>query len=180
MLVISKSAFSCADKMTVGQYINQGDLEQVKKAVACGFDLHAERDKALHIAVRKQQPAVEKYFRSLGLKDNAYFIETLWLRDYYQLIALDRALNLYKLDNFKYPEAKNWHQALAKYKGDATNFEDMWQRNYIYQPKNNENRFILCSYGRDGKQGGARYDRDICSSDDIDSLKAELKKIGYR
>jgi general secretion pathway protein G len=88
--------------------------------------------------------------------------------------AIQTALDLYRLDNFKYPTTEQGLQALVKQPVDPTitNYrsggylptlpKDPWNNPYIYVSPGSDGRdYDIISYGRDGKPGGEGYDADI-------------------
>ena len=91
--------------------------------------------------------------------------------------AISTALDLYRLDNFKYPTTEQGLQALVKQPVDPTitNYPaggylkslpiDPWNTPYQYVSPGPEGRdYEITSYGRDGKPGGEGYDADISTS----------------
>jgi general secretion pathway protein G len=91
--------------------------------------------------------------------------------------AISTALDLYRLDNFKYPTSEQGLQALVKQPADPsiTNYPvggylkslpiDPWNNPYQYVSPGPDGRdYEITSYGRDGKPGGEGYDTDISSS----------------
>jgi general secretion pathway protein G len=91
--------------------------------------------------------------------------------------AIQTALDLYRLDNFKYPTTEQGLQALVTQPNDPsiTNYraggylpslpKDPWNNFYQYQsPGANGRDYDIISYGRDGKPGGEGYDADISTS----------------
>jgi general secretion pathway protein G len=91
--------------------------------------------------------------------------------------AIETALDLYRLDNFKYPTTEQGLQALVKQPSDPTitNYrsggylpslpKDPWNNTYIYvSPGADGHDYDIITYGRDGKQGGEGYDADISST----------------
>jgi general secretion pathway protein G len=91
--------------------------------------------------------------------------------------AIQTALDLYRLDNFKYPTTEQGLQALVKQPSDPTitNYrsggylpslpKDPWNNLYIYASPGADGRdYDITSYGRDGKQGGEGYDADISTT----------------
>ena len=91
--------------------------------------------------------------------------------------AIQTALDLYRLDNFKYPTTEQGLQALVTQPTDPsiTNYrsggylsalpKDPWNNPYQYvSPGANGRDYDIISYGRDGKPGGEGYDPDICTS----------------
>ena len=91
--------------------------------------------------------------------------------------AIQTALDLYRLDNFKYPTTEQGLQALVTQPTDPTitNYrsggylpslpKDPWNNPYQYvNPGANGRDYDITSYGRDGKPGGDGYDADISTS----------------
>jgi general secretion pathway protein G len=90
--------------------------------------------------------------------------------------SIGTALDLYRLDNFKYPTTEQGLQALVKQPADPTitNYpphgylpsvpKDPWGNPYIYTSPGADGReYDITSYGRDGKPGGEGPDADINS-----------------
>jgi general secretion pathway protein G len=90
--------------------------------------------------------------------------------------AIMAALNLYRLDHFKYPTADEGLQALvtppaepgANTNAPATSYLDKapvdpWQHPYQYLNPGVHGEIDVMSYGRDGQPGGEGYDADIGS-----------------
>jgi general secretion pathway protein G len=91
--------------------------------------------------------------------------------------AIETALDLYRLDNFKYPTTEQGLQALVKQPVDPsiTNYraggylqappKDPWNNPYQYTSPGADGRdYDITSFGRDGKPGGEGYDADISTS----------------
>jgi general secretion pathway protein G len=91
--------------------------------------------------------------------------------------AIQTALDLYRLDNFKYPTTEQGLQALVTQPTDPsiTNYrsggylpslpKDPWNNPYQYvSPGANGRDYDIISYGRDGKPGGEGYDADISTT----------------
>jgi general secretion pathway protein G len=91
--------------------------------------------------------------------------------------AIQTALDLYRLDNFKYPTTEQGLQALVKQPVDPTitNYaasgylkslpKDPWGNVYIYVSPGSDGRdYEITTYGRDGKPGGEGYDADISTA----------------
>jgi general secretion pathway protein G len=91
--------------------------------------------------------------------------------------AIETALDLYRLDNFKYPTTEQGLAALVKQPVDPsiTNYraggylqsipKDPWNNLYQYASPGTDGRdYDITSYGRDGKPGGEGYDADISTS----------------
>jgi general secretion pathway protein G len=90
--------------------------------------------------------------------------------------SIATALDLYRLDNFKYPTTEQGLQALVKQPADPsiTNYpphgylatlpKDPWGNPYTYTSPGADGReYEIMSYGRDGKPGGEGPDADILS-----------------
>ncbi|MEP6548102.1 MAG: type II secretion system major pseudopilin GspG [Gammaproteobacteria bacterium] len=91
--------------------------------------------------------------------------------------AIQTALDLYRLDNFKYPTTEQGLQALVKQPVDPTitNYnpngylkslpKDPWGNVYQYaNPGSDGREYEITTFGRDGKQGGEGYDTDISTA----------------
>jgi general secretion pathway protein G len=89
------------------------------------------------------------------------------------LRSIETALDLYRLDNFRYPSSIEGLQALVTNPGEAAapNWRqgltelpmDPWGRPYEYRnPAQRSGReYDLFTYGRDGAEGGEGVDADI-------------------
>lgn len=85
--------------------------------------------------------------------------------------SIETALNLYRLDNFRYPSTDQGLQALVGNPGEAAapNWKaylrslptDPWNQPYLYAYPGQQNEFDLFTYGADGVQGGENIDADI-------------------
>jgi general secretion pathway protein G len=91
--------------------------------------------------------------------------------------AIQTALDLYRLDNFKYPTTEQGLMALVKQPADPsiTNYraegylpgvpKDPWNNPYQYSSPGADGKpYEVLTFGRDGKPGGDGYDADISSS----------------
>jgi general secretion pathway protein G len=91
--------------------------------------------------------------------------------------AIETALDLYKLDNFKYPTTEQGLQALVKQPADPTitNYapggylrtlpKDPWGNIYQYAAPGTDGRdYEITTYGADGKPGGEGYNADISTA----------------
>ncbi len=92
-----------------------------------------------------------------------------------QIANLESVLELYRMDNARYPTTEQGLDALVNEPDDARSYpqggylqkrrvpEDPWGNPYEYeQPgQNNSHSFDLWSYGADGKAGGDGVDADI-------------------
>ncbi len=85
---------------------------------------------------------------------------------------ISNALDMYKLDNFKYPTQSEGLKALVEKTGSAKNWnpdgyldampQDPWGNEYIYvRPGTKSRHFDLYSLGADGQEGGEGVDADI-------------------
>jgi general secretion pathway protein G len=91
-----------------------------------------------------------------------------------QVGNLTAALDIYQLDNGRYPSsqeglgsllrapanAKRWN---GPYLRKAEGLVDPWGRPYLYAAPGTHGEFDLYSYGRDGQAGGTGDDRDVVS-----------------
>jgi general secretion pathway protein G len=87
--------------------------------------------------------------------------------------GIETALNLYRLDNFKYPSADQGLEALVTNPGEdsAPNWKpggylrkvpvDPWNRPYVYEYPGQRGEFDVFSYGADGQEGGEGNNADI-------------------
>ncbi len=87
--------------------------------------------------------------------------------------VLESALELYRLDNFKYPTSDQGLQALVtKPDGDLQNWKsggyikklrkDPWGNDYQYSvPGRDGGEYDIFSYGADNAEGGTETDADI-------------------
>jgi general secretion pathway protein G len=84
---------------------------------------------------------------------------------------IETALNLYRLDNFRYPSTSEGLQALVTNPGEAVapNWRqslpklpvDPWQRPYQYASPGQRGDFDVFTYGADGQEGGEDINADI-------------------
>ena len=86
--------------------------------------------------------------------------------------AIESALKLYRLDNFRYPDTEAGLEALVTPPQDpnarwpAGGYldrlpKDPWQNPYLYLHPGNQGEFDVYTLGRDGQQGGEGLDADI-------------------
>jgi general secretion pathway protein G len=85
--------------------------------------------------------------------------------------TIDNALNLYRLDNFRYPTTDEGLEALVVNPGEssAPNWKqylrsvppDPWSNEYQYLSPGQRLEFDVFSYGADGQEGGEGIDADI-------------------
>ena len=93
-----------------------------------------------------------------------------------QIVMLETALKMYKLDNGSYPTTeqglkalveapttgnlpKNWRQGGYLEKGKVP--KDPWKNEFVYICPGNHGDFDLTSLGADGEPGGEGFDQDI-------------------
>ena len=89
--------------------------------------------------------------------------------------GIETALNLYRLDNFKYPSTSDGLQALVTNPGEAAapNWKaqlrklpiDPWNHPYQYAYPGQHGEFDVFSYGADGQEGGEGINADIGNLD---------------
>jgi len=86
--------------------------------------------------------------------------------------AIESALKLYRLDNFRYPDSENGLDGLVTPPQDPDVRwpeggyldrlpEDPWGNQYVYLYPGNQGPFDLYTLGRDGQQGGEGLDADV-------------------
>jgi general secretion pathway protein G len=85
--------------------------------------------------------------------------------------GIETALNLYRLDNFRYPSTSDGLQALVTNPGEAVapNWKaqlrklpiDPWNHPYQYAYPGQHGEFDVFSYGADGQEGGEGINADI-------------------
>ncbi len=89
-----------------------------------------------------------------------------------QIELLGQALDHMRLDTGRYPTTQEGLNALVSNPG-IDNWEgpylakglpnDPWKKPYLYQCPGAHGEYDLCSYGRDGVQGGEGEDKDVAS-----------------
>jgi general secretion pathway protein G len=80
--------------------------------------------------------------------------------------SIETALNLYRLDNFRYPTTDEGLQVLVAGSGGGKNYlsnvpADPWSNPYLYLYPGQQREFDVFSYGADGQQGGEALNADI-------------------
>jgi general secretion pathway protein G len=85
--------------------------------------------------------------------------------------GIETALNLYRLDNFRYPNTEDGLQALVSSPGEAAapNWQqklkklpvDPWNNPYQYANPGRHGEFDVYSFGADGQEGGEGVNADI-------------------
>lgn len=92
------------------------------------------------------------------------------------LKAIGSALEMYRLDNRRYPDTQQGLQALVQRPpGGAENWNpegylarlpvDPWGNPYLYLAPGSREGYDLWSYGADGREGGEGLDADLDSRD---------------
>ena len=79
-----------------------------------------------------------------------------------QIELLGQALDLYRLENHKYPNTDEGLQAIASYLKKEIP-KDPWGNNYEYSSPGEHGDYDLVSYGADSVEGGEDNNRDIVS-----------------
>ncbi len=182
---LSTSISACPELSEISDYLANGNIEGIEGALACGFDIHREGDKALYIAIKNQQKEMEVFLRAKGLKDNAKYVQNFWLSNLNSAKSLKIYAQRYRLNNYKSLNVESWREELSRYLEklgeDKKKLFDSWGHPFIYTKTNKSDKITMafCSLGKDGKVGGELYNRDICSSDDYERIKKDLKRIGY-
>jgi general secretion pathway protein G len=84
---------------------------------------------------------------------------------------IETALNLYRLDNFRYPSTSEGLEALVRNPGEAAapNWRqqlprlpvDPWERPYQYASPGQHGDFDVFTYGADAQEGGEGINADI-------------------
>ena len=79
-----------------------------------------------------------------------------------QIELLGQALDLYRLENHKYPNTDEGLKAIASYLKKEIP-KDPWGNNYAYNSPGEHGDYDLVSYGADSVEGGEDNNRDIVS-----------------
>ena len=87
--------------------------------------------------------------------------------------TIDNALNLYRLDNFRYPSSDEGLEALVANPGAASapNWKqylrsvpsDPWNNEYQYASPGRQGDYEIYTFGADGQEGGEGINADIGS-----------------
>ncbi|MDA4848834.1 type II secretion system major pseudopilin GspG [Hoeflea poritis] len=89
-----------------------------------------------------------------------------------QISNIESAMELYYIDNLRYPDTEPGIAALSvrpddqqrwngPYLKDADKLRDPWGNPYTYKLDEEKGNFVISSLGRDGKVGGEGEDADI-------------------
>jgi general secretion pathway protein G len=92
-----------------------------------------------------------------------------------QIEALGSALDLYYLDNGRYPSSSEGLEALVRRPANSGSWNgpylkgavvpvDPWKNNYTYRSPGEDSPYDIMSYGADGREGGTGNAADIKSS----------------
>lgn len=76
------------------------------------------------------------------------------------ILAIESALDLYKLDKFNYPTTEQGLEVLQPKYIKIIN-KDPWDRTYLYLSPGEHGAVDVYTYGADGKKGGEGMDADI-------------------
>ena len=79
-----------------------------------------------------------------------------------QIELLGQALDLYRLENYKYPSTDEKLLAIASYLKKEIP-KDPWGNDYVYTSPGEHGDYDLISYGADNVEGGEENNRDIVS-----------------
>ena len=79
-----------------------------------------------------------------------------------QIELLGQALDLYRLENYKYPSTDENLLAIASYLKKEIP-KDPWGNDYVYTSPGEHGDYDLISYGADNVEGGEENNRDIVS-----------------
>jgi len=79
-----------------------------------------------------------------------------------QIELLGQALDLYRLENYKYPSTDESLLAIASYLKKEIP-KDPWGNDYVYISPGEHGDYDLISYGADNVEGGEENNRDIVS-----------------
>ncbi|MBI4382624.1 MAG: type II secretion system major pseudopilin GspG [Nitrospinae bacterium] len=79
-----------------------------------------------------------------------------------QIELLGQALDLYRLEQHKYPTTEEGLQAVRPYlKKDIP--KDPWDNNFVYKAPGDHGEYDLMSYGADKTEGGEGNNQDVVS-----------------
>lgn len=88
-----------------------------------------------------------------------------------QIVALEQALDQFRIDTGRYPTTEEGLAALMEAPGGVTDWggpymkkavpADPWGRPFVYQNPGTHSEIDLLSYGKDGRVGGSGEDADI-------------------
>ena len=79
-----------------------------------------------------------------------------------QIELLGQALDLYRLENHKYPSTDEGLEKIASYLKKEVP-KDPWGNNYTYTSPGEHGDYDLVSYGADSVEGGENTNKDIVS-----------------
>jgi general secretion pathway protein G len=87
-----------------------------------------------------------------------------------QISLLGQALDLYRLENHKYPTTEEGLEAIESYLKKELPL-DPWDNEYIYTFPGLHGEYDLISYGGDNAEGGEENDMDIVSWKSLEKTK---------
>ena len=128
-------------------------ISQVKKHLQSGFTL-IELLVVMVIIGLLAALVVPKFF---GHVDKAMQQDTQA-----QIELLGQALDLYRLENHKYPSTDDGLKAIASYLKKEVP-KDPWGNDFVYISPGEHGDYDLLSYGADNAEGGDKNNRDIVS-----------------
>lgn len=76
------------------------------------------------------------------------------------ILAIESALDLYKLEKFSYPTTEQGLEVLQPKYIKIIN-KDPWNRDYLYLSPGEHGEVDVYTYGADGKKGGEGMDADL-------------------
>ncbi|NIQ02116.1 MAG: type II secretion system major pseudopilin GspG [Nitrospinaceae bacterium] len=79
-----------------------------------------------------------------------------------QIELLGQALDLYRLENHKYPTTEEGLEAIKPYLKKKVP-KDPWGNQYVYRSPGVHGEYDLISYGADNQEGGEDNNKDIVS-----------------
>ena len=128
-------------------------ISQVKKHLQSGFTL-IELLVVMVIIGLLAALVVPKFF---GHVDKAMQQDTQA-----QIELLGQALDLYRLEEHKYPSTDDGLKAIASYLKKEVP-KDPWGNDFVYISPGEHGEYDLLSYGADNVEGGEKTNRDIVS-----------------
>jgi|TARA_B110000438_G_C15634022_1_gene572262 general secretion pathway protein G len=84
-----------------------------------------------------------------------------------QIELLGQALDLYRLENHRYPTTSEGLEAIKSYLKKKVP-KDPFSNDYVYRSPGEHGEYDLLSYGADNAEGGEGYNQDIASWKTLD------------
>jgi len=161
--------------------ISNTDLIAFSTQAYAEYKLGKKDNKAISPAVAALNKTSNDCMLKAGIKPDSEYKQHYLAQSQYELKVgkaradmrgLASALNLYKLDHFKFPTQQQGLAVLLqqeKLPNKTTTMgpylrklpQDVWGHDYGYKLKADGSNFTLISYGQDGKPGGNGFDKDI-------------------